>query len=693
MQGWEARSRTQPPPNPTPSTTGVRFGINTPLFFHSEDLGETAFGTYDQIADDLLALNASVARHPGRLQIFYDELLGGAEVPVEPTDVFAQIAAAGVLEERIAHLEQLVRRLACREGRRVAPLAAPAASEGGCAGGSFKLIITLLTLGTGAPPDLSIDVPSDRANPIALQWSTDHLGQSLIDATGTDQVFSTPSATRSWNLNTLDQANGYKRAYMALMTIPVAVAILRLQWTLLRDGILLWDYIEGFEIGNEVDTKNLVRVGSATWPDGRADHDGWAAQYVAITAVLLYFLPAARCFLPGLQSFSNSGPDFTHWGPKSEFIELLLDAAGDSLEARGSGLSLADIVAGIDIHFYHGGRSELVGLHYLYADVSDMRAVLGSKELHDAQVTVLETGVNVVCDGGGTDLGLDYDAGCEGSDAWPYDALASGADISAGPDARPNRSVCVYSAGRFVPSRLPPQPVGANDFQGISVWLRLSVAMAAGADIVGWHPWMARLPANFAGYGLRRDLHDVHEDISNAQARPSWYAFRRMAGFFSGATAVRRLLPDLDGKHDDLLGAEPLALVDKIWLIEVEGAPGLMGGHGYAYLAFIDPFGTVDLAKGDGDIDATPSCARLVLDSGGLVGFVRSVPTAPDAEVLATPVAGVLPDTLWVDGVGEALSPDSGTSQYPIILRRGAWPTLITSPLPLSPRLDLLELV
>lgn len=666
-----ARSPASSNPDPAESE-GVRFAINTPLFFHSEDLGEHAFGTFRQIAGDLHDLGVAVARHPGRVQIFYDELFGDAKVPVGFAQVVRQIYTHGALARSIAHLEELVIYLSTLDP-------------------PVRLIITLVTLGVGEPGSKAKG--DRRANPLGLSWSADHLGNTVTDLAG--RTYDFELSGEAWDLNTLDQANPYKRVYLSMVTLQVAAALKKLRDELLSrpDPIRLEDYIEGFEIGNEVETKNLV--------DGLGDGVGWGALYADVAVVMLTLCPWAHFFLPGLQAFDDTADELAQWGPKVTFVGDLLDAAEVELAAIGSGWTMADIVAGIDLHYYHGSSEKVRSLAYLYADVQELREVLSG---YDGIVSVTESGVNVSCrpepdsaEEPTTSAGAGYDAGCEGSGDWPYPVLAAEKKRRAA-DRRPTRRGCADWRGHLV-TLGAETVVGANDFQGASVWMRLAVAMAAGADIVGWHTWMARLPSEFAGYGLRRDLHSPFLDVSVAEARPSWYAFRRMARFFGGATSVRRLLPDTPAIHEDVARLEPLSLADQVWVIEIDNPPGMYGGSFHAYLAFLDPFGTVPVAKGGpGDADAAPLCARLVLQSTlpGLRGWVVRVPTAPELEGLDAPPSGRLPATRWVHGMTEPVDYTTtgfGYMQVAVVLTRGAWPVLLASPFPLEVRADLLEVL
>lgn len=339
---------------------GVQFAINTAPFHHSEDLGETAFGSHTQIGGDLLELGLSIARHPGRLQIFYDEIFGEdpatrPPVPAGACEASSAIDSAGVLANRMGHLEELV--------RHIDSLDQP-----------FRLIITLVTLGINIPDDaVEFDVPTDRGLPLGLRWSTDHIGETVTIGTTVYEFASGGSELLSWDLNTLDPGNPYKRHFLSLITQQISSVIAEVRARPAVDGIVLEDYIEGFEIGNEIESKSIVEKGSHGYPDGRGDWDGWGRLDTDVAVVMLGHCPWARLYQPGLQSFDDSGPEYTTWYGKITFLDNMLDSAQLELGELGSAWTLADIVTGIDLHYYHGTSSKVRSLAHLYADIAELR--------------------------------------------------------------------------------------------------------------------------------------------------------------------------------------------------------------------------------------------------------------------------------------------------------------------------------
>ncbi len=673
-QGW-SRGGLAPPPgvDPLADAGGARFAINTPKFGHADDLGEEGYGDDPMIAADLASLGVGVARHPGRIQMFYSDIMGGRPIPLSFRDIATDIIEVGALAAKLDRLGSLIRRMHARGGI------------------DFKLVITLLTLGSAdGSPDY--DLPPDRDFPINLAWDPAHVGRSGYDDFGRLVSFDTVEGTTTysgWDLNTLDPSSGYKRAYLRAITTVVASSISDLADALRTDhGIDITDYVEGFEIGNEIETKQLVPT-SPTDDTPTNDSQGWGALYAAIASAFLDEAPWATLFLPGLQAFGDDSDDaWARWAAKPAFVEDALVAARTELAAMGSGYTLDDIVGGIDIHYYHGNVNRVRSLAYLYADVTEIRGVLADAAIQQAYVSVIESGINVACgdpDDSGTTTptadGAPYDNACERTDGdWAYPSLVPATSRPAR-HRRPLQARCFSTPGGPTAAETGTE-MGANDFQGASVWMRLAVALAAGAPVVGWHTLMAGLNTGFDGQGLRRDLHPMsREPASVAEQRPSWYAFSRMAHLLTGARSARLLSPDPSkiDSHGEIQDAEPLAWTDKVWVIEATDGPGIASG--FAYLCFIDPFGTVPVAPGvTGDFDDAPRCATLTFSGTGL-SMCRTRRTAPWSAA-RVPYGHGLPATIWVDNRPQdvAVYRAGGVPRFDVRLQRSRWPVLLFSP-------------
>lgn len=564
-----------------------RFAINTPKFYEAGDDGK--YGSATLIASDLLDLGATIARHPGRLQLFFDQCYTGTTtyehegmdytVPALTLDDIDQdtLDSTVAASDAIAHLAELVGALGDDS--------------------NLRLIITLFNLGAGSPTDFST-VPwgpgtSEPTNPpyygpIGLRWHPDHFAHTIVDGlTGDTLAFpnkSTSSLTR-WDELTVDPRNPYKREVY-----------------------------------------------------------------------------------------------------------------------RRMGLA-GELVTGIDYHYYHRKPNEAQLMAYLVAELSELRGKLDGA-MQGALLSVTESGVNVVCDGDedGYADPPGYDAGCEAAEDEDWESYRNySAPGSASKDYRPPRYSWTAGVALEQFSTTP-----ANDFQGISVWLRLAVAMAGGADIVGWHTHMANNDNAFAGIGLRRDFHDQDVGPYAAAARPAWFAFRRLTHLLGGATEVRVLTPDLSDKtHEGIdsdLEAGKWTAEQQAWVIEFRGASmttldrarapegsGLsrVGDGWWAYLVFTEPSPPDASEKAD--------AARVYFvnyrDSSEDV-TVYTVATQPTASTLMTGPDDTYPPQTWSFEPASMRHPvalDASTPYaYPVTTGRAQWPRLVMSPqrLRLLPDID-----
>ncbi len=208
----------------------------------------------------------------------------------------------------------------------------------------------------------------------------------------------------------------------------------------------------------------------------------------------------------------------------------------------------------------------------------------------------------------------------------------------------------------------------------------LAAALAAGADIVGWHTHIAdngdkAAPASFAAMGLRRDQHEDAEDASNAHQRAAWYAFQQMTQYLGSVEAASLLYPDVDSigvSHEDFVRNESTVWtsVDDVWVLEFQCSSGLLP---WAYLLFIDPFG---------DLECASVALEVASTSGRLSVTVHRQSTSPEAVTLATESAGTFPNDTWTSAtVSAEVIPASERSTWStsVTVARGIWPVLVRS--------------
>lgn len=670
---WEERrlvagEQEIPPPLDAQSGAQTRFAINTPrLFIREAATAPTAnsYGTFTEIADDLRELGVQVARHPGKLQLMLTDLVTDARgIPLDPTfsDIPGQIAVA----DAFTYLTDLVRHAASRDWR-------------------LELYLTLLVQGseaTEAPPGSPIVSPEPYGNPLGITWNTDHSGQTVVEDTyftGTEpptHAFDAwpdpthPGEPSAWDIFTLDPTSGYKRYYYTRICRKVGEKLSEMREDLLREGIDLSEYIHSIEIGNEIEIKHTREEGGVI----KADCEAWGDLYfwcaVAFRDGCDFDVPL---MLPGIASYGPGDTEDCHfYNGKLYFLKGILEHI-ETLCLEND-RELADLVAGIDYHYYHRQTGEVQSLAYLPVEVAEIRGIL-QKSNPEAVVCVVESSVNVICQGSSTGSS-EYDSACEGAgegNPVPYDTFAVGTPPA--PDARPTQYTLALGP------RLRAEPgseAGALDFQAMSVWFRLAAAHCAGVQVAGWHCLMGDAPqeggagsAPFMGTGLRRDLHYDTGSPGEAAQRASWPAFRDYVSWLGGLPA-RLLWPDLTSYRERKVLEDDMAswpVENHVWVVEYEATyDGFY--HTYYYLVFVDPFGEMDAAMIT--FESASSSAEEVTD----LWLMRSLQPL-GVEAPGGP-ADTFPYYLWSLEPEECVHP--GDTIFQLTVARGQYPALLTTP-------------
>ncbi|MCK6508109.1 hypothetical protein L6R53_32875 [Myxococcota bacterium] len=661
--------------------------LNTVNFFELEEggKGEVRYGPYRELLSDLGRLGVSVARHPGRLQLLLNEVLslgrGMDKAELEPDwmDVDA-------LHTRMASSLPLTSLLTL-------------VGELRATNQSLKLQLTMLSLGGGSSAAshtfASAEDGRTYGKPLVVLWSEAFKDQVVVDPVEDVEVSfnrATPAGAPSlatWDRESLDPRNPYKRQFYRRFAQALG------RW-FEEHAAELEPYIEGIEIANEAEIRQVVVDDDRDYPDGT----GWGALYYHCAAGFREACDWLPLWLPALASYvvddgSGAAED---WQGKVAYLRAMLaeikrlrDRDLTWTGGHGGGVAprfeMSELVSGIDLHWYHAGEADRRRLLFLPAELAALREELTSDDLEFAtvpQISVCETAVNVLCDGadrpGLSSTG--YTAGCE----------AATAEFPMAPvDWRPPRYRVEGDRAVRTHVRAP-----ANDYQGAMVWQR-AAAMAVGrASHLGWHTHVARLPSSpFAGTGLRTDFHDSVEPIGVSIPRASWFAYQRLAGVMASVTNVQRLWPVLAGSRGDLandlkdgeLGPDQL-----VWVVELQGATHTeTGTHpsgpntiawpslgGWAYLLYID--GVTGAAD---DAIATPTAARVTFFRSGLTN-VYEVQTGPSSLEVDTSDAArasnTFPEHRWIVAEGLTLLSRtivSGGSEYTIDVALGAWPRLI----------------
>ncbi len=587
------------------------------------------------LVDDCVELQAGILRQPGLVNLFLPHIYGihGANAQLRMPWIDAAEFDHRILRDRILdcaawrHLERLLRALALHGGRQ-------------------KVLITFIDLGGGSPmvwgstyrPEggAPLALPAtvtngDQQDPIFVPWDRSLDGSRFYDdVAATRQSFDVGGD--DWRRFTLDPNNAAKRVYFRRLSRALGQALLHLDRRLSRDGIDISQLIEGIEIGNELEVRHTR--------DGDVDADGWALFYFYCATAIRAECDWVPLFLPALASYARdeskkAGTGATtkacmRWNGKKRFLEGLLERLKrlcDGETALGTDYRLDELVHGVDYHFYHNAVSEddakvpsdpAIPLHFLASEVIDLKNRLTS-HLPQAQLTVCESGVNVLCSP------VEYGSGatCEAEPVAAYRHLISW------------------------------RPAGVTDplqFQASSVIMRLSIALAAGAAAAGWHSHIA-MPDSFRAMGLHVDPSDpAAAKTSDFSYRPAWWSFRRLAQVVMGATAVRAHSPRIIERGD--LRDEEIIDSDMVWIIEIvnatwpedSGITADSSGLWRAWLLFIEPGGptrpppsawTVKLEapweRGSGRFPLTSSHRSSLFQLPTVPTRVENLPGAPGA--------------------------------------------------------------
>ncbi|RME23310.1 MAG: hypothetical protein D6798_13785 [Deltaproteobacteria bacterium] len=671
-----------------------RFAVNTPKFYQADK-----YGPADVIASDLHSLGAGYARHPGLVQLFFPELIGTC-VGTASDGTRVDVPCVQVADIDQATLND--RALASPAMGYLKVLADTLRSTGS----DLRLIFILFHLGAGASTDWdsaefdaigAAPTHAPYADPLGLRWATDHFGNTIVDGlTGATLAFGVAgTAVNAWDRYTVDPANPYKREVYRRMGLAVGLAI-----SALADEHGLRDIIAGVEIFNEIEVFHAIEG-----DDGKLHPDGasWGDLYYYVAAGLLEGCDWLPLWIPGIASYNDTARKVTRtWDGKQEFLDGILrqlDRVRTELLLGGRTLEMDELVAGVDYHYYHRKAGETQSLLYLPVELAALRQVLTRRGLQDAKLTVVESGVNVVCDGSSPAPTTAYDSGCESAtDAWAEypDFEAPG---TATTDDRPPWYVCGTGGVTLEGMSVAP----ANDFQAASLWKRFVAAMIGGADIIGWHTHLSNNASSFAGTGLRRDFHDKDVSPSIAAARPSWFAFRRIVAILGGIRSATLLNPEpeADWSHEYIhnqLAAGEFTTTQLAWVVEFDGArlvstppvgPSIAASW-WAYMIFVD-----DTA--DGAVDP-PTCAQARFMGYDITEAladktVYRVATGPRASDLGTGAVDAYPPQTWSADANQRVDADTidmGGLRVPtwtVRSARGNWPGLILC----QQRLRLLE--
>lgn len=664
-------------PLPTASRAGTAgLSVSTPKLFHLESLGETSYGSYRQIARDLQNLGCTVVWHPGRMQLFVNDLFPGDEggIPVGETAVREGVRSSGALANLTLFLQALVDE-----------------------GIELQLIITWLTLGGGdASRSSQVDPNGVRGQGLTAAWADAHGDDSTVVADdGGSYRFATAAdgRTTGWDRQTMDPASRYKLQHYRWMAHELGRWFAALRGDFSKQGVDIARYIAGIELGNELaDRHVLLPTGHDSEYYG--DAVSWAEFVYWCGSAIWEVADWVPLWLPAVGSYTLGDPPrrTLTWAGRFEFIEAVLDRLGVLVDENPLGyaspLGLQDLVKGLDYHYYHH-KSDYQPLTWIQADLASLRQLLDVHGLVQVPLTVQEAGVNVACDDPGGDRtpsGASYDWGCEASGArtdgipsYPeYASALGGSSAGLAATPRPDRASCVRLPDGL---RVSTGRTGANDYQALALWCRLAAARSAGAQIVGWHTPMSAPTGSFAAMGLRRDQHDSSTDPSVAYQRPAYDAYRRFGQLLGSYQGCRRLAvpgaeyPEPDEDDIDIHGLwddrdfKPGALHD-IWVVEfsapIDSVPA------WAYLLFMDPDGT-----------AEGSCALVTLRGSALpfgdVAVTRH-PLQP-IDMRTGTTAGHYPETLWTYETPTMLprSPYGRVRRWNIALGQSQYPVLLTS--------------
>ncbi|MCK6504749.1 hypothetical protein L6R53_15310 [Myxococcota bacterium] len=663
---------------------------------------EPRYGDVSTIVKDCNALSADVLRHPGRLQLFLDQIfpvrtVGDSERGVvgiiEPEHVTQSALDAAVAGcEAITNLEALIRHMQAT-------------------GSDQQLFITLLTLGGEVSgwgssltdgveaPTYSDSLGRTHRNPRPVVWSTSFLGTSITNelVTGESHPFELDGSSAVWSLYTFDPFNPFKRVVYARVGRALG------KWLdSKRKELELDRYLAGFEVCNEVeDSHSLAKTElGKVKPDG----DSWGRLFFDVARAVQHEADWVPMWLPAIASYTDESST-GEWGDKKLFLDDVVAAVVE--ECSAAGLDPNEMVAGVDYHHYHRKVEDARALLSLPLELVELREILDEGGLGEARLTVIESGINTVC----TDERVAfpgprpaYPGGCDAEQRWWVESRSeyTAPDTSTNPpDYRPP----LYGWIEDHPVRLA-DAAGPNDFQGASVWMRLALAAAqvpevdgtsneevlrGGADVVGWHTPLGNLEARFAGCGLRMDFTVSDNPASFAWPRPSWFAYQRFSRVLGSARQAVLRWPQ--NMHDVLVDTLLDELVKRgkssqVCVVEFQDArlpTGRVRGANetfssspswWALLLFIDPsLQTLSERLG---------CATVRLRAAESSPFVvLNVPTGPSGATWPVSRGGSsYPYSTWkTDPITPVRSHpvEAGGTEWGVRVALGAWPKLVLS--------------
>ncbi|MCK6502966.1 hypothetical protein L6R53_06140 [Myxococcota bacterium] len=702
-------------PDLEPLTTGketppFRFAVHTVSFIEDPE----RYGSLGAIVSDMVELGADVVRHPGAVQMFVERLLGhdaplgyeGNERPyMRPvqTDWMRREDLLPVVlrSSCFRALESVVRAMVAD-------------------GTKQRLMITLFDLGGGSQgpwaatdgvffeDNRGIEPRSDLfLKPIGVAWDPAHFGRTVYDPIqGIDVPFAggvsdvDPGAERGqvqkWALYTLDPSDAYKRVFFRELAAAVARALADLNDRLLAEGLFgptpfedLSDYIEGVELGNEMEAFHARQGKTDAFADAQVDAVSWGDFYYHCATAIREECDWLPVWISGITAYVESMGGPATWQQKRDFLGLLLARVDEHLVDE----EIEDLVDGVDYHFYHmgedladGSREQALPLVLLYLETRELRQILDDY-VPSATLSVVETSVNVATRS--CDESKSSGDGCEeGSDS-PYLSVAF----------RPERITCTCTDEDCTAVAAANRP---DDFQAGSVWMRAAAALAGGAALAGWHDHMSSPGGSFAGCGLRMDFTPVSSS-TQAYPRKSWFAFQRLTAMLGSATGVSVLSPSFGGWEDTpsaqrlrdeytgVVALESLQAKDFLWVLEFSDVtwagrrvgPGLVGdGPWWAYLCYVDP-------GSESATVAPPACAGVILvgrRTGRVAPLVYRIAPGPmegDMVDIEASSAHGYPSRRWTgDDAEPVIARELGIFSYlswRVSIARGGWPVLLLS--------------
>lgn len=694
-----------PPTSSQKDRGSVSIALNFPNLFAFEtftdsDPIELRYGPSRAIITDLSRRGVSLVRHPGKAQLFLDALLGAGRDTDIGLDMMTDSAAIASAVARSPEMRNFLAlsKMLHRNG--------------------MQTVVTLQTLGGGSTASGATWTPTGPDHDgrtlydsPAVRWSTDFVGHEQFDPwTGQNLPFTRrdDGANNTWDTQTLDPGNAYKRLFYRKVCRAVARHLDELAAT--PAYAHLKEVIRGVEIGNEVEVRHVYRT-SETDIESKIMAQDWGRFYAECAVAIREVNDWLPIWLPGLASYTTDGEPETEvadafWG-KVTFIRDLIERAGEHLSTIGrTDYSLVDLVAGVDVHWYHtddtaSRRAVLLPLELdaIWTAIEESFEKAGSPG-HRIELTMVECGINTLCEA---------DPKKRGKEPTPDMQC-----IFHAPNPAPHRRPLLASVldspvlGRVaIRSTREAQPL---DWQAATVVIQLTMALAGGARTVGPHGHIELPPSinnPFAGHGIREDrILDMR--ASDAWLRPAGALLARLAALYANVDEVRLIHPSL---YLDPRGAEvPLerrgtgqALNDGTWptenfacVVELNGlwdnshpyklkrdrwgnmgSPPSRGPWGY--LCFLDSVPGAD----EGD-DRTPLALDITLVAAERHGSAWKIGLTPTLRHFRASSDDEFPGAFATYAPRELLDSESLYGQYTVTVARGRMPVLLVSTKQLS---------